>query len=266
MSRRYIAGYYLSVLDHYELFTDYHKTTKGYEAHGTAVRIPEGGRDAERPRTSSTFRPGARHNRFSTSSTDAGACSATLNGTVMASYGGMPFADVASSVEMLGRHVLPRTEGLGEQVRVHEVGSVQRDASIGLSVATRTHLLHLALGITLILILPALSWWRGTGGLAFTMFSRSGSYRLRVVTTDAGGNEQRVPPTAVAARAGGSIGDLLAGSEEWRFAPFGPLLHRRIDQIATLSCTARPGSARARVIIEERDTLDAPASVFPKRP
>lgn len=81
---------------------------------------------------------------------------------------------------------------------------------------TRTQLVHVTLGIALIVILPALSWWRGAGALAFTMFSRSGSYRLPVVTTDERGHEHRVPPTAVAARVGGSIGDLLAGSEDWR--------------------------------------------------
>ena len=126
---------------------------------------------------------------------------------------------------------------------------------------TRTQLVHFTLGIALIVILPALSWWRGAGAFAFTMFSRSGSYRLRIVTIDGAGNERRVPPTAVAAWAGGSVGDLLAGSEDWRFVPSGPLLVRRIDQIATLSCAARPGSARARVIIEERRTLDAPVRI-----
>lgn len=127
--------------------------------------------------------------------------------------------------------------------------------------AVRTHLTHLLLGIAVILILPALSWWRGTGAFAFTMFSRSGSYRLRIVTTDAAGNEHRVPPTAVAARTGGGVGDLLAGSEAWRFAPFGPLLRRRLGQLATLTCAARPGSQGARVILEERRTLDAPVRV-----
>jgi len=117
------------------------------------------------------------------------------------------------------------------------------------------------LGIAVVLILPAVSWWRGTGALAFTMFSRSGSYRLRVMTTDAAGDQRPVPPTAVAARIGGTVGNLIAGSEGWRYAPFGPLLRRRIDQLATFSCAARPGSQRARVVLEERRTLDAPVQI-----
>jgi hypothetical protein len=120
---------------------------------------------------------------------------------------------------------------------------------------------HLILGIVVILILPALSRWRGTGALAFTMFSQSGSYRLRIVATDSDGKEQRVPPTAVAAMVGGSVGDLLAGSDRWRFAPFGPLLRARINQIAMLSCAGRSGSKRSRVVLEERRTLDAPIRV-----
>jgi len=128
-------------------------------------------------------------------------------------------------------------------------------------VAEPAHRTHLVLGIVLCLILPALSWWRGTGAFAFTMFSRSGSYRLRIVTTDAAGDEHRISPTAVAARTGGSVGDLLAGSEDWRFAPFGPLLRRRLGQLAMLSCAARPGSKRARVVLQERRTLDAPVQV-----
>jgi hypothetical protein len=120
---------------------------------------------------------------------------------------------------------------------------------------------HLILGIAVVLILPALSWWRGTGAFAFTMFSGSGSYRLRIVAIDHAGNAHRVPPTAVAARAEGTVGNLLAGSEEWRFAPFGPLLRQRINQIATLSCGARAGSHRILVTLEERRTLDAPVRI-----
>lgn len=50
---------------------------------------------------------------------------------------------------------------------------------------------HLIIGIALIVILPAHSWWRGTGTFAFAMFSRSGSYRVRIVTTDAAEMEHR---------------------------------------------------------------------------
>src|SRR5581483_3893130 len=106
--------------------------------------------------------------------------------------------------------------------------------------------------------LPAVSLATGAGGLAFTMFSGSGSYRLRVAVIDATGGERRLPPTAVAAHVRGTIGDVLAGTEDWRFAPFGSLVRRRLDQVATLACEAVPRARQARVALEERRTLDSP--------
>lgn len=118
--------------------------------------------------------------------------------------------------------------------------------------------LHLVIGFIAIIGLPLCSIVFRAGGLAFTMFSGSGSYRLRVVTIDEVGRERRVPPTAVAAHARGSIGDLLAGSEDWRFAPFGSLIRRRLEQVATLACGTIVKSREARVTLDERSTLDAP--------
>jgi hypothetical protein len=116
---------------------------------------------------------------------------------------------------------------------------------------------HWVIGVVAIIALPAVSLATRTGGLAFTMFSGSGSYRLRVVTIDDAGRERRVPPTAIAAHIRGSIGDVLAGSEDWRFAPFGSLVRRRLDQIAALACAAIPHSRQAHVSLDERRTLDA---------
>jgi hypothetical protein len=118
--------------------------------------------------------------------------------------------------------------------------------------------LHLVIGIVAIIALPAVSLATRAGGLAFTMFSGSGSYRLRVVIVDDMGRERRVPPTAIAAHVRGSIGDVLAGSEDWRFAPFGSLIRRRLDQVAALACLTIPQSRQAHVTLDERRTLDAP--------
>src|SRR5450755_2055729 len=85
---------------------------------------------------------------------------------------------------------------------------------------------HGLLGVVVIVALPVFSRGSGLGGFAFTMFSGSASYRLRVDTVDESGTERRVAATAIAARAGGTVGDVLAGSETWRFAPFGPLVRR----------------------------------------
>ena len=124
--------------------------------------------------------------------------------------------------------------------------------------ARRGARLHLVIGIVAVVALPAVSLATRTGGLAFTMFSGSGSYRLRVVTTDGAGRERRVPPTAIAAHVRGSIGDVVAGSEDWRFAPFGSLIRRRLAQVAALACETIPHSRSAQVTLDERRTLDAP--------
>ena len=117
--------------------------------------------------------------------------------------------------------------------------------------------MHLVIGIVAVIALPAISLATRAGGLAFTMFSGSGSYRLRVLTIDGAGRERRVPPTAIAAHVRGSIGDVLAGSEDWRFAPFGALIRRRLDQVAALACETIPQSRQAHVTLDERRTLEA---------
>ena len=117
---------------------------------------------------------------------------------------------------------------------------------------------HLLVGVLVVVALPLASWWAGSGGLAFTMFSGSGSYRLRAVISDESRADRPVAATAVAARAGGTIGDVLAGSETWRFAPFGPLIRGRLGQVAALACAASSQSRHARVTLDERRTLDAP--------
>ena len=126
--------------------------------------------------------------------------------------------------------------------------------------------LHLVIGIVAIIALPAVSLATRTGGLAFTMFSGSGSYRLRVVMIDDEGRERRVPPTAIAAHARGSIGDALAGSEDWRFAPFGSLVRRRLDYVAALACETMPQSRQARVTLDERRTWMLPSAPLQRRP
>ena len=64
--------------------------------------------------------------------------------------------------------------------------------------------MHWVIGAVAIIALPAVSLATRTGGVAFTMFSGSGSYRLRVVTIDDADRERRVPPTAIAAHVRGS--------------------------------------------------------------
>ena len=106
---------------------------------------------------------------------------------------------------------------------------MDRDTRPSRWIAARVHLL---IGVLAIIGVPLASTLTRAGGLAFTMFSGSGSYRLRIVALDESGGARRISPTAVAAHARGSIGDVLAGSEDWRFAPSGSLIRRRLEQVA----------------------------------
>jgi hypothetical protein len=119
---------------------------------------------------------------------------------------------------------------------------------------------HLALALVVALGLPLASRLWGNGELTFSMFSGSGSYRLRFETVDAGGRARPLAPTAVAAAVRGSVGDMLAGTERFRHGPFGSLLRRRLGEVARFACAARPGAVRARAMLDERRTLDAPVT------
>src|SRR4051812_45941178 len=91
--------------------------------------------------------------------------------------------------------------------------------------------LHMILGALVVVGLPALSLATGAGGLSFAMFSGSRSFRVRATVVDQVGTTRALPATGLAARGGGSFGDVLAGSERWRFSPYGALVRSRLGQV-----------------------------------
>jgi hypothetical protein len=111
-------------------------------------------------------------------------------------------------------------------------------------------------------LVPLASRVFGNGSLAFSMFSRSETYRLRVTTTNAAGTARRVAPTALAVAVGGTPGDIIAGTEQWRHGPFGALLGDHLDEFARFACRLGAGTARADVVLERRKTLDAPVELI----
>ncbi len=116
---------------------------------------------------------------------------------------------------------------------------------------------HTILAVLVAIVLPSASRAFDTGNLAFTMFSRSETYRLRIITVGVTGQTIRLAPTEIAAAVGGNTGDILAGTEQWRHGPFGSLLHRHLREIARFACAVRGGSVRASVALDRRPTLDA---------
>ncbi len=110
---------------------------------------------------------------------------------------------------------------------------------------TRTHLIAT---ILVVIVLPLASWLDGSGQLAWTMFSRTGQFRLVIVADGV-----QINPTEIAAAAmPGPTGYALAGSDQlkhhdvWRATA-----RRHLDDIAALACRLKR-SNQVTVRFEER--------------
>jgi hypothetical protein len=117
---------------------------------------------------------------------------------------------------------------------------------------------HLALAALFAIVVPVASWLEGSGLLAYRMYARSASYRLRVTTSDELGRSQPVSPTALAASVRGGARPYLAGAEHWRTLPRAELIGAHVAQLARLACGAAPLAGRARVDVELRRSFDGP--------
>jgi len=114
MIRRYAAGYYLSVIKHYELNEDYHSKLKGYENYANASQIlRETGLDkaAEIYATQQAFgTPQQILDKLEKRRSQLG----DFEWNVCTSFAGLPFKDVESSTRLLGKEVLPEVRKWGE--------------------------------------------------------------------------------------------------------------------------------------------------------
>lgn len=120
---------------------------------------------------------------------------------------------------------------------------------------TRAHgVLALLVGV----VLPGYSWLDGSGWLAWTMFSKSETYRIRLVTTDSAGRERLVNPTALAGLAGEQVAPYLSGAEHFRQAPISNAIVANLSGLAQLACRVAPGAVRAGAALDSRKNLDAP--------
>jgi hypothetical protein len=108
-------------------------------------------------------------------------------------------------------------------------------------------------------VIPAASWLQGSGALAYRMYARGTSYRLRVTAWDADGHRRPIAPTALAREARGAARQYLAGSDHWLNLPRGPFLVDYLDELARLACaTARVRMQRVTVEIDQRRSSDTP--------
>jgi hypothetical protein len=110
--------------------------------------------------------------------------------------------------------------------------------------------------VLIAVVLPAASWLNGTGTFAWTMFSKSASYRLQVDVIDAAGARRAVDPGALAPRAGPSAAVYFRGAHHFRHAPVGSTFRRHLAEVGALAC-AEPGAVSVEISLFERRTLDA---------
>lgn len=114
--------------------------------------------------------------------------------------------------------------------------------------------LHLAIGVIAIVLIPALSWLDGSGQLAWTMFSRTGQYRL-MLTAD---GKPVNPSELAAAAAPGPTSRALSGADHFRHHDvWRATLSRHLDDVAQLVCRLRPGARVVARLDEKRHTTDA---------
>jgi hypothetical protein len=112
---------------------------------------------------------------------------------------------------------------------------------------------HVAVGFVVVLLLPLASWIDGSGQLAWTMFSRTGRYRLELVADGA-----PINPTELAAFAApGPTSSALAGADHFKHHDVARATARRhLADIATLACKLRPGAtitARLHELVRSTD-------------
>jgi alkanesulfonate monooxygenase SsuD/methylene tetrahydromethanopterin reductase-like flavin-dependent oxidoreductase (luciferase family) len=113
MSRKYIAGYYLSVLEHYEFLEDYHRTTKGYETYAAAADILKAaGKEQsleDYVSNQATGTPQQILDKLEARRNVLG----DFEWNMMLSYSGMPFEEAEKSMRLIGKEVLPEVQSWG---------------------------------------------------------------------------------------------------------------------------------------------------------
>jgi hypothetical protein len=105
-------------------------------------------------------------------------------------------------------------------------------------------------------VLPAGSLLMGNGVFAWTMFSKSETYRLRVVGWTAGGEARAFDPRMLSPFVNPNLAYFLPAPGVWRHDPVGLTFRTGLSKVAVLAC--RLGGIRtAEVTLEERANLDA---------
>lgn len=98
--------------------------------------------------------------------------------------------------------------------------------------------LHRVLAVLVCVVIPAQSWLDGGGARAWTMYARSASYRVRIVTVDEDGQTRWMSPSELAAHSTGDLASALGGAETFRVGPQGFALRARVATLAEFVCAS----------------------------
>ncbi len=119
---------------------------------------------------------------------------------------------------------------------------------------------HVVAGLVACLLLPAYSYARGEGGLAWRMFSTSDSFRLRLLATDRTGHVHLLNPVELSSGVEPALRAYLQGAERFRSWPVGSAFQARLPALARLGC-ATGRYASVELTLERSPNLDAPLQV-----
>lgn len=114
LARRHIAGYYLSVIKHYEFNDDYHSRLKGYEGYAKAAELlRETGLDNAAQAYADEQAWGTPRQILEKLERRRRALG-DFEWNVCTSFAGLPFKDVESSLRLIAKEVVPEVRSWGE--------------------------------------------------------------------------------------------------------------------------------------------------------
>ena len=90
------------------------------------------------------------------------------------------------------------------------------------------------------------------------MFSKSETYRLSIIATQADGTQRDIDPRSLAPLVNPSLAYFLPAAGTWRHDPVGLTFRTGLPAIAGLACRVGSGAMRVDATLGERANLDAP--------
>jgi hypothetical protein len=131
-----------------------------------------------------------------------------------------------------------------------------RTKTAGEGAARRRAKLHVAVAVLAGVVLPGGSLLAGEGVFAWTMFSKSETYRMTVVGTTLEGARRSFDPRDLVPHVNGTLAYFLPSGDRYRHDPVGLTFRTGLGKLAELACKMAPLRS-IEITLEERKDLDA---------